>query len=467
VIKRLLLDKLAPLKTVQPNDTGYRRLLRWAALPVTDRRWAAPLAAVALGFGLFAGIAIGPGAAGTFAGGVPQIIEIPALVANGAGGGGGEEEAEEPVIAAAPSSDGREVAAEEEALSPVVTEPGFEVPAGEAEAPAASGPAPEEEEAREAEKEELAGTVAHVNPTAGSYTVVESGGVMSAVHAGKLPKVGTQVKIPIETLANGTLAEAGKRIKTGKRARATLAGIVTSVDAMSSEPSYAVSNRGTSALVHVHPDPSGAPVALPALGAYTSVAVQIETRPLPAASSSRAAVGALASAVGEPLASEPEAEPPPPEEPEPPAETTPTEPPPPAAAPAPIVAAPACAPDPAHPPVKAEPSSLLWQRQASGDGAPFTHSDFAGTVTAICPTTSQLMLSADDIRESGRDLLFTVPAGIDPSKLGVGDSILASADIAADGTLTLKGLASDEHRKGADDLEATQGDLVPARKPKN
>ena len=63
-------------------DRGYRRLLRWAALPVTNRRWAAPLAALALGFGLFAGVAIGPGATGTLATGAPQVIELPSLLAS-------------------------------------------------------------------------------------------------------------------------------------------------------------------------------------------------------------------------------------------------------------------------------------------------------------------------------------------------------------------------------------------------
>jgi hypothetical protein len=66
---------------------GYRQVLRWVALPVTNRRWAAPLSALALGFGLFVGVAIGPSAAGTLATGA-QIIEIPLLA--GAGGAGGD-----------------------------------------------------------------------------------------------------------------------------------------------------------------------------------------------------------------------------------------------------------------------------------------------------------------------------------------------------------------------------------------
>jgi hypothetical protein len=463
VIQRLL-DKLAPRKAARGSDTGHRRLLRWAALPVTDRRWAAPLSAVALGFGLFAGVAIGPGASGTFAGGVPQVIEIPGF---GASSDNGEEESEEPASAEAPAPQG-ESGGEESTFAPLATEAGFEVPEEEAEAPPAAGPAPEEKEPSAPGKEELAGTVVHVNAAAGSYTVAESGGVMSAVHTGKLPQAGTQVKVPIEALANGTLSEAGKRVESGKRRRATLAGIVTAVDATPSAPSYVVSNRGSSVPIHVHPDPSGTVPALPVLGAYASIAVEIETRA--AASASKAGPQASASAGEPPLAEPPAPQPPetkpPPAEPIPP-ESAPTQP----AAPAPTAVlpaapAPSCAPDPAHPPAAIESRSVLWQRRASGGGTPFTHGDFAGIVTAICPATGQLAISADDVRESGRDLTFAVSPGLDLSKLEYGQSILVSADIAADAALTLKGLASDEHRKGADDIKAIQGDLAPAKKPK-
>ena len=49
-------------------------IVRGFALVVTDRRWAAPLSAMALGFGLFVGVAIGPSAAGSLAG-TAQIAE--------------------------------------------------------------------------------------------------------------------------------------------------------------------------------------------------------------------------------------------------------------------------------------------------------------------------------------------------------------------------------------------------------
>lgn len=421
MIERLR-DALAPRRVVD-SETGYRRLLRWAALPVTDRRWAAPLTAVALGFGLFAGVAIGPGATGTLATAPYQLIEMPSL-----GGGADDGEDESPPEAAAPQPGGSFGGGEEESPSTFTPIVPVEEPletGGEEESP--SHHVAEEKAPSQPEKQELAGTVVHVNPAASSYTVAETGGVMSAVHAGKLPPLGTAVEVPIKTLANGTLAEAGKRKKTGSKKGATLAGIVTFVDADPAAPAYTVSNKGTSLLVKVHPDPTGAAPLLPALGAYASVSVEIEALEVPPQ---------------EPATVLPE--------------TAPT-------SEAPAAPTPSCVPSPAQEPVAVEPKGVLWQSRISGGGAPFTHGDFEGIVTAVCLETAQTLISADDLREAGQDLIFVVPPEIDATELTVGDSVLAAADIAADGTLTLTGLASDERLKGADDQTATQGDLVPEK----
>ena len=271
-------DALAPPKTAESGDTGYRRLLRWASLPVTDRRWAAPLAAIALGFGIFAGVAIGPGAAGTLATGAPQVIEIPDLSGSADEGSGGGGEAAPP-IAAAPESSESLIGEEESSASfaPVapLEEEAFESAGAEEESAPAAAPK-EEKEPAQPEEQELTGTVVHVNPAASSYTVAETGGVMSAVHAGKLPAPGIAVEVPIKALANGTLGEAGTRRKTAGKAVAELAGIVTFVKADPAAPAYAISNRGSSVLVHVQPDPSGALSPLPVLGAYATVQVAIE-----------------------------------------------------------------------------------------------------------------------------------------------------------------------------------------------
>ncbi|HEY6551681.1 MAG TPA: hypothetical protein VIY71_10830, partial [Solirubrobacterales bacterium] len=63
------------------------------------------------------------------------------------------------------------------------------------------------------------------------------------------------------------------------------------------------------------------------------------------------------------------------------------------------------------------------------------------------------------------DLLFAVPATIDTAKLEVGQSLLATAKIGSDGSLSLAGLASDERIKGAENEKATQGDMISS-KPK-
>lgn len=402
---------------------GHRRLLRWAGLPVTNRRWAAPLCAVALGFGLFVGVAIGPGASGTLATNAAQVIEIPGFsggteeVTDDGGGPGGS-----PAVASSPPP------------SPQ-PEPSFAEPAPiESLAPEAPAPAePEssegggsphaeedEEEEEAAEPQKLAGIVVHVNPAAGSYTLAEAGGTLNAVHAADAPPPGTRVTVPVRLLANGTFAEAGKAVRSGSGRRAALDGIVTYVDPTPAAPAYAVSKRGVSLLVHVRPDPTGAPPILPALGAFASVTVDIERPPVPV---------------------EP-----------PPAEPVPAEP----APSAPV----ACAPDPAQPLPAIEPEAVLWKHEASTDGAPFAYADLAGIVTAICPESGQLAISADDIREGLHDVVLTVPAAIDTGKLKVGESVTATATFGDDGSLALSGLASDERSKGAGDFEATQGDLA-------
>lgn len=406
------------------NDI-YRQMLRWAALPVTDRRWAAPLWALALGFGLFVGVALSPDTSGSQATGAPQIVEMPAPADAGeeaaAGGvegveGGGAETAAagpepEKTFSPAPASFPAATTASEPAPAP----------SSEATKPSESAvPEPEEEEetAPEPQSAELVGTVVHVNPAAGSYTVVEEGGVMTAVHAGSPPALGARVEVPIRTLANGTLAEAGKRTGKGAAKQTTLSGIVTFADASATDPAYAISNRGVSLLVHVRPEAAGTVPALPALGAYASVVVEIEAQPVS----------------------------------------------PPAPAPAPAAPAATCLPDPAQAAVPAiEPKGVLWQRTIQSGGAPFTASAFEGIVAGVCPDSGQVLISADDTRESGRDLLFTLPPAIKATKTKIGESVLVNAAIAADGALSLTGMASDELIKGADDGALTQGDLVAAK----
>jgi hypothetical protein len=421
------------------SSKALNRLLRAASLVVTDRRWAAPLSAMALGFGLFIGVAIGPGTAGSLATGAQQIIEVPGLAGTAGSDGSGSEGGGSIAALGGPSS-----GASVEETSPL----GAALPSSLPLAPEEVEPAPEEESPRapseaggeesESEGQTLAGVVVHDNPAAESYALALSGGELVAVHATKLPAPGTKLSLPLRHLANGSFAEAGTREQAGKANSATFNGTVTFLDPTPEAPAYVVSGRGMSVLVHVHPDPSGATPQLPALGSYATVKTQIAKRP---ASTSSAPIPVLPvdSGVGgeAPVA----------------AAAEPT-----AASLAPP--APTCAPDPNMPPPVASPSTtILWQRQLKVDGEPATYTELAGFLTALCPETGQLLLSADDSRESGKDLLLKVGPGIDSSKLTLGSSFLATATIEADGALVLDGITDDERIKGADDSKSAQGDL--------
>lgn len=411
------------------------RVLHAASLVVTDRRWAAPLSAMAVGFGLFIGVAIGPGTVGTFATGVPPIVEVPnssGVSDEGEGGEGGGGSSAGHTAPAGEGSGGE--AASSESL-PSFTPAPF-VPAGESPPPAEKTPPastpPPTEEPEEPEAIELEGVVVHSNPAAGSYALAIKGGELVPVHASKLPAPGAKLTVQARQLANGTFAEEGSPEQDGKATRASIRGVVTFLDPNPVAPAYTLSGRGASLLIHVYPDPSGAPPQLPALGSRATVTAEIKK---PAAASSAVVETAPGGSVV-------------------PLDAT-------AAAPPPVAgsqALPSCAPS--SPLANVKPAAELWQSQLDlEEGEPSTYIDLSGMVTAICPDTGQLLLSADDTRVSGQDLALTVPSKIKTAKLKVGDSFLATAEVAPDGTLALAGLSSDERVKGADDPTAAQGDL--------
>ncbi len=362
------------------------RFLRAASLVVTDRRWAATLSATALGFGLFVGVAIGPGAAGTVASGVQQIV-LPSNAGSTSEGEGGEGGGADPALAgpAIGGGGGGEEAFPSEPL-PLASEPFIPVESGPpppAEEPApAKAPAPTTEEPADAEVTELKGTVVHANPAAGSYALAVKGGELVPVHAGKLPQAGAKLTVEGLQLANGTFSEQEKPKSSGKAVQATLRGVVTFVKPDPLAPAYTISGRGASLLVQVPPDPTGAVPSLPVLGARVTVNATIE------------------------------------------------------------------------------PKGVLRQQKLEIEaGEPSTYLDLSGIYNGTHPETGQLLLSADDTGASEADLALTVSGGIEPAKLRKGDSYLATAEIAEDGSLTLMGIASDEKRGGADDPKAAQGDL--------
>lgn len=366
------------------------RILRSFSLVVTDRRWAAPLSAGALGFGIFAGVAIGPNAAGTLAGG-PQLIEIP--LADGGEEASTEAGAEAGGALAGPAGGG---AAALEAPPPAPIAPAPVSPAPIEEEPAPERAPPAEEDPEVEEGTELKGVVVHANEAAGSYAVAIMGGELVPIHATQLPAPGSKLTVTAHQLANGSFGEQEKSERVKAKAKEIeFKGVVTYVDpdvpvagspyghlTTGTSPAYTVSGRGASLLVHVDPDPSGVVPELPEVGAYAMVTAAIE------------------------------------------------------------------------------PGGELRQRQIEvEDVPPSTYLDLAGIFGAHLPETNQILLSADGVRESEADLTLTVPQTIDATKLEPGDSYLATAEVQADGSLTLKGIAGDEHRKGADDPKSAQGDL--------
>jgi hypothetical protein len=107
-----------------------------------------------------------------------------------------------------------------------------------------------------------------------------------------------------------------------------------------------------------------------------------------------------------------------------------------------------------------EADASLVQRELEVEpGEPATYLDLSGIYGGIAAETGQLLFSADDTRAAGQDLALTVSTKIDATKLRQGDSYLATATVEADGSLTLVGIAADEHRKGAEDPTSAQGDL--------
>ncbi len=421
--------------------------MRWAALPITDRRWTAPLAAAALGMGLFVGVAIGPsaeqstGAPAQFVAVPPELPAPPAAAPPPATpapvlGGPVGNDTPPPPASSIPSPIPTPPPPVETApltpltpLPPAMGDDGATtpLPAGES----APEPEPSDPSAEEGELV-LAGTVVHVNPLARSYTLAGRGGRLSAIHAKRLPSAGARLKLPVRELRNGTFAADAKARKSGSRKQAELSGVVTFSDPGASR--FTLSQRGVSALVSVPAEP-GAP-DVPKLGAQVTIKARIAPAPTP---------------------------PPPPPVPEPPA-------------PAPTTTTPAPAPGPVEPPAQRTasgvppgcgaapaqpkaPSSILEATAIEVTGESVAEGDFEGVVQGVCRERRRLILSADDLRASEADLTFAVASkAISLRRLRPGDVVSAVAAIrGANGALRLVAIARDRGIGEADDPKLAQG----------
>jgi hypothetical protein len=254
----------------------------------------------------------------------------------------------------------------------------------------------------------------HLNPVAGSYTLATSGGELMPVHAHQLPKAGSRVSVVVRQLFNGTFAEKGKRSVKGNETQAKLTGYVSYRDPTGNV--YALSVRGASILIHVpESDAEGSP-AIPPLGAYAETMAKIE-QPQPEGKRSRDQ-RRRAAATADPECTA------------------------------------GTGPD-------AGSGAVLDQTHAKFTLPPVHYVDMEGIVGETCTDPGELTLSADDVRESTRNLLLAAPSPIDVTKLESGDAIDVTAELGEDGSYTVTGLSSDQGVEGASDRSAAQGDQAP------
>ena len=394
----------------EPPNAAGRRVLR---LPLPPEM-AGLFAALALGFGVVLGTAISPNLAGIIAAPSPTVVaeappETPSTPASAGGGGG----APAPAVVAPATA----VASTTSSAST----------GGGGGGGGGGGHKKSKKKKQQAAPIIFSGTVIRVNPVAQSYALSTSGGGLIAIHADTLPQVGDQFESPVRKLNNGTYAEAGSRNPTGSADQASFQGTVTYCADLedptqtcdgSSDPStdhwvYTVSSLGASVLVTV---PQTATAPPPKVGSQVRVAVHIDGDFKPVTPSSWATDATCSPAYDEEHGLP-------------------------------------------NPPVVAKE---LTQTSVSVSGQA-TSATTESVVQTRCTagTPARLILSADDVREAGRDLApLDLPSGVDPSKLAPGQAVQTAIDVADTGGLTLKGITSDQGAAGADDAGQGQGSLT-------
>ena len=414
---------------IRPNRHSALRFasMRWAALPIVDRRWTVPMAAVALGFGLFIGVAISPGADGTLGQAAPVMVQVPApsppvsaqppvgTAPSKPAGGRGSSEPNHPASPSSPSTASPALTSPAPSTTPSYTPPSYTPPSYTTPSytppaytppvtttPPATTPSETTPSATDTvPTTTLTGTVVHLNPKAGSYSIATDSERLIAIHSQHLPTPGDVIEVPATTLANGTYGEDGDRDRQDSRNSATFSGAVTFKD--SAAGGYTVSAPGVSAFVRTTKE-------LPRLGATVEVKARFAN---------------------------------PPRGDEAPAGTQPAQ---------------VCGDPPAQP---GRPSSTLEQVESSvtdnGDGT----GDVEGIVQGVCRDDRKLIVSADDVRESRSDISLTVPKDLRIAHLKPGDVVYLTTRIRQNGSQEVTGISDDQRQRRADNVERTQGDLSP------
>lgn len=373
--------------------------LRWAALPVIDHRWTVPLSAIALGFGIFAGVAIGPGAEGSLGAQAAQtVIEVvpaepqPVIADTGppSGSSDGSSPDRDPAAPSGDASPAPETTPPEVGpstpITPATPAPPISTPPPQ---PDYSPPPTEPQEPAPDPTKVLNGPVVHVNDAAGSYTVASDSGRLATVLSESLPSVGNVIEVEADPHAGGTFTESADRHADGRAGQVVLSGTVTY-----SEPrvgGYTVSAPGASIFVRVPPLKR-----MPSLGERVTVQARIADQPDPIDASPPGRDG--------------------------------------------------CGRPPALP---KRPRTALEQVGLEVTAAPVGTTRLEAVVQGVCRDARWLIVSADDLRESGRDVAVAVPAGIEIGGLAPGQVVSLDAALRDSGTYAATAIAAGDQAKRA------------------
>lgn len=386
--------------------------LRWAALPVIDRRWTVPMSAMALAFGIFVGIAIGPATEGSLGSQMQTVVSVvsppvPTPLANGARdgnspGGSGQDNGQDPTPTPAPSppSDDGPFDNPTPAPTPIPTPPPVITPT----TPTTTTTTPDatddsgsdDSDSDEAPVPTLVkGAVVHINEFADSYTVARRDGTLTAVHAQKLPALGDVIEVQTRVLANGTRAEDGDRDRAEKTDRFDLSGTVTFSDPRIG--AYTLSVPGSSLLIRV---PAG--TRMPQVADTVEVSARIADKldPIEAQEPGRDGCGT--------------------------------------------------------PPRLPRPRKLALEQTKLSVTDEASAAGLEAIVQGVCRKSGSLIVSADDVRESGRDIAVVVSDELRLRDLTPGQVVKIRADIGKSGNLTATAIADDEGESAADDSDRVQ-----------
>jgi hypothetical protein len=238
--------------------------------------------------------------------------------------------------------------------------------------------------------------VVHVNPEAASYTIADDGSLI-AIHSHRPPNLGKSIEVDAQALANGTFAEAGNRTEHGTDGQASFDGTISFSDPKSRI--YTVSAAGVSLLVR-----GTAGHTPPKLGDNVEVRVRVtnSAEPLPVSQPGQQGCG--------------------------------------------------------NPPALPNPPRAALEQVSLRimDGEPASGTDVEAIVEGVCSGSRKLIVSADDVRESGRDIGILVPKEIELGRIDPGDVLKLTTTILGGGSLQLSAVAGDRGGHGADDLDLVQ-----------